>query len=53
MTKDQGISMPGAFGGLMRYNEEYKSKLTFKPSTVIAVIIVFALAMVGFRFFLA
>lgn len=27
--------MPSSFGGLMRYNEEYKSKLMLKPSHVI------------------
>ena len=31
-------SMPG-FGGLMRYKEEYDSKLKFSPSAVIAMII--------------
>jgi preprotein translocase subunit Sec61beta len=33
------MSLPGAFGGLMRYNEEYKSKLSFSPSAVILLII--------------
>ena len=31
-------SMPG-FGGLMRYKEEYDSKLKFGPATVIGMII--------------
>lgn len=33
------ISMPSGSGGLMRYNEEYNSKLKFKPSHVIVFII--------------
>jgi len=33
------ISMPGSFGGLMRYDEEYKSKFTIKPAHVIGFVI--------------
>lgn len=33
------IFMPSSGGGLMRYNEEYKSKLMFKPSHIILFII--------------
>jgi len=36
---DSKIQMPGVFGGLMRYDEEYKSKFKFSPSTVIAFVI--------------
>jgi len=43
---EQGISMPGVFGGLMRYNEEYKSKFMFKPAHVIAAIIIFAIIVI-------
>ena len=43
MSKDQQLSMPGVFGGLMRYNEEYKSKLMIKPSIAIGGIIAFGL----------
>lgn len=39
MAKDSGISMPGGFGGLMRYNEEYDSKIKFKPEHVIIFVI--------------
>ena len=31
--------MPSSFGGLMRYNEEYTSKLMLKPSHVVLFII--------------
>jgi len=35
----QGFSMPSSFGGLMRYNEGYRSSLMFKPTHVILFII--------------
>jgi len=34
------ISMPSSGGGLMRYNEEYKSRFMIKPAHVIAFIII-------------
>ena len=33
------MSMPAGFGGLMRYKEEYNSKLKFGPGAVIFAII--------------
>ncbi len=33
------ISMPTSGGGLMRYNEEYKSKFMLKPEHVVLFII--------------
>ena len=48
MGKDNSISMPGGFGGLMRYNEEYDSRFKLKPTHVvifIAMIIAFVLAL--------
>jgi len=36
---NQGINLPSGSGGLMRYNEEYKSKLMIKPTHVIIFII--------------
>ena len=36
---NQGISMPSGAGGLMRYNEEYKSILKIKPAHVVLFII--------------
>jgi len=51
MAKDSGISMPGGFGGLMRYSEEYESKFMLKPGHIIGfvsliVILRFALPMI-------
>ena len=48
MARDNRINMPGAFGGLMRYDSEYKSKFTFSPTQVIGfvvLIVVFVLAL--------
>lgn len=45
---NQGISLPGGFGGLMRYSEEYASRIMLKPAHVvifIALIIVFRLGL--------
>ncbi len=39
MGQQQGVQMPGAFGGLMRYNEEYKSKFMLKPFHIVLFII--------------
>ena len=45
---DNQIHMPAGYGGLMRFDEEYESKIMLKPTHVIAFII-FILA---FRLFL-
>lgn len=42
---DTGVQMPGGFGGLMRYSEEYESKFPLKPVYVIA----FVVLIIGFR----
>ncbi len=51
MAKDDKISMPGVFGGLMRYHEEYDSKLRFKPWHIITFIIVLALGAITAKLF--
>ena len=33
------IQMPGAFGGLMRYDAEYSSKFAVSPKAVIAFLV--------------
>ncbi|MEK6934173.1 MAG: preprotein translocase subunit Sec61beta [Nanoarchaeota archaeon] len=40
MSSDNKISMPGAFGGLMRYDEEYESKFIFTPMQIMGFLIV-------------
>jgi len=42
------VNVPAGFGGLLRYNEEYDSKIKLKPSHVIAfviLIVIFVLVM--------
>ena len=46
----QQMNMPG-FGGLMRYKEEYDSKLKFSPTAVIVMIIVVIAFVLGLRIF--
>lgn len=48
MGKDSGVNLPGGFGGLVRFNEEYESKIQIKPAHVIVfvvLIIVFVLTL--------
>ena len=42
--QQQQMQMPGVFGGLMRYDTEYKSRFMLSP----AVIIAFAIAIIVF-----
>ena len=37
---DERIRMPSFGGGLVRYFEDYKSKVEFKPSVVLIMIVV-------------
>ena len=45
------INMPSGFGGLVRYSEEYESKLKFKPAQVIGFIIAIILFSIVLRIF--
>jgi len=36
---DQGVNLPGGFGGLTRFSEEYASRFNLKPTHIIAFII--------------
>lgn len=48
MAQQQGVSMPGIFGGLTRYDEEYNSKFQISPIAVIVfvvLVLVFVLAL--------
>ena len=42
---DQSVNLPGGFGGLMRFKEEYASKINLKPTHIIA----FIVAIIAFR----
>jgi len=39
MAQEQKMQMPGVFGGLMRYDSEYKSRFMFPPSAIVAFVI--------------
>ncbi len=45
MRQDK-ISMPSGMGGLMRYFDEYKSKIRIKPGHIIIMVIVVIMIMV-------
>ena len=46
------MGVPGAFGGLRRYKEEYNSKFKFSPTAVIVMIIVVIAVVLGLNIFL-
>ncbi|MBL7054445.1 preprotein translocase subunit Sec61beta [Candidatus Woesearchaeota archaeon] len=45
MAQDR-ISMPSGIGGLVRYFDEYKSKIKFKPGHIIVLCIVVMVIMI-------
>jgi preprotein translocase subunit Sec61beta len=45
MASDNKINLPGGFGGLMRYSEEYESYINLKPTHVV----LFVILIVAFR----
>jgi preprotein translocase subunit Sec61beta len=45
---DNQVHMPAGFGGLMRYSEEYTSKINLKPTHII----LFVILIIAFRVFL-
>jgi len=51
MASDNKISMPGAFGGLMRYDEEYATKFPMKPAHVIGFVILIVLFRIALNWF--
>lgn len=46
MAQDNKVSTPGAFGGLMRYDEEYGSRFMIKPEHVLAYIVLIIIAVI-------
>ncbi|MEK6889526.1 MAG: hypothetical protein AABW80_05475 [Nanoarchaeota archaeon] len=47
----QHIEMPGPFGGIMRYDSEYKSKFMLSPMQVIGFIILILIFIVVLKVF--
>jgi preprotein translocase subunit Sec61beta len=39
MASDNKINLPGSFGGLMRFSEEYSSYINLKPAHVIVFVV--------------
>lgn len=48
---NQGINVPAGFGGLMRYNEEYNSRIKFKPVHIIIFIILIIIFVLALKIF--
>jgi len=51
MAKDNRIHMPGMFGGLMRYDEEYNSRFLLTPNQVIAFVIAIIMFVLALKLF--
>ena len=45
------INMPGGFGGLMRYDDEYHSKFMLSPAQVVGFVILIILFVLGLKLF--
>ena len=43
---DNKISMPSGMGGLVRYFDEYKSKIRFKPGHIVVLCVVVIIIMI-------
>ncbi len=52
MATDNSVQMPGGFGGLMRFSEEYSSRFNLKPTYVIAFIILIIIFRISLGVFL-
>ena len=48
---NEGVHMPGGMGGLMRYDEEFKSKIMLNPSHVVGFIILVIIFVIGLKIF--
>ncbi|MBN1386519.1 preprotein translocase subunit Sec61beta [Candidatus Woesearchaeota archaeon] len=46
MSRDNRVSMPQSMGGLVRYFDEYKSKIEIKPQHVIVLCVVVSLLII-------
>jgi preprotein translocase subunit Sec61beta len=51
MAGDGKIHMPGSFGGLMRYDEEYNSRFMLSPTHVIIFLILILLFVLSLKLF--
>ena len=44
------VHMPGSFGGLMRFQDEYASRINIKPAHVVAFVILIIAFRIGLSF---
>lgn len=51
MVNDGKINLPGGMGGLVRYDEEYKSRFMITPTQVIGFIIAIIVLVVALKIF--
>lgn len=51
MAQDNRLSMPGTFGGLMRYDEEFSSRFMLTPTQVIIFVASIIVGVVAFTLF--
>lgn len=51
MAQQNKIHMPGAFGGLMRYDEEYSSRFMITPGQVIAFLVAIIIFVIALKIF--
>ncbi|MDP1695534.1 MAG: preprotein translocase subunit Sec61beta [archaeon] len=48
---DNKIQMPGAFGGIMRYDEEYESRFKISPVQAIGFVVIVILFVLVLKMF--
>jgi len=51
MAKDSKMQMPGVFGGLMRYDEEFTSRFMLSPAQVIGFIVSVVILVIALKVF--
>ncbi len=51
MAQQSGVQMPGVFGGLMRYDEEYTSRFMLSPGQVLGLIVAVIALVISLRVF--
>ncbi len=51
MAGDGKLQMPGVFGGLMRYDEEYSSRIKLSPGMVVGFIVLLIIGVVALKVF--
>lgn len=50
MAQQNKMQMPGVFGGLMRYDEEYTSRFLLTPGQVVGGLVALVVFVLGLKF---